>query len=252
MLISAALFAADDDGGRIVGQVVQQPCAPVSGALVRVGPDGGGPTLYRTQSAPDGHFALEHVKPDTYAVRISKYGHGQIRLESVVVATNGGIDLGRTWLDQLNCDAPGAHCGCVGDGCHDVLRDGGLSVKLSCSADLESGVAACDNGSRADIRFIRGEGNSLYVRPVNGATIAPVSAFEARDSHFSNEPIRIDGTSAGASFWVHTAGGHSYSHLTLTSDVEPDSAELELWYVNRRLPPHITLVFVDGLCPEDK
>lgn len=253
ILIAAELFATNGADGRIVGRVTIEPCAPLGGALVWIAPDGGGPTVDSVESAPDGRFVLEHVKPGVYKVRAAKDGYyRESKLHGVVVSARATVDLGRVWLMHGDCDDPNVHCGCVGDACRDdVSRKGRLLIKRGCGADLDAGVAVCDADSKTDIRFSPGEGKSLYIRPTNGASMAPVDGFDARISEFSARPVRVDGLSPGASLWVHTASGHSYSHLVVTEDLEPDSAEIDLWYVNGPDPPRPTFFFVDGLCPED-
>jgi hypothetical protein len=229
ILISMAAFAADGGEGRIVGQVVDEAGAWLSGASVIVTPDGGGPPLFRTKAGPGGNFALEHVKPGAYVVRISSPGFRVERVHTTVSAGTAA-DLKSVALKIGNCDLPGVICDCFGvEGYDDtILARGHLFIKKGCGADLDAGKVICEKEAKADLLFGPGDGAGLYLRPLNGALITPLDT-----QTYGDKPVRIDGLGPGSDFWVRAASGHSYSHVILTADVDPDSAELDLWYVSR-------------------
>ena len=126
----------------------------------------------------------------------------------------------------MMCDCVGSKAECA----ESIVKRGYLVVKRGCGADLDAGKATCGNNSNADFVISTGEGTSLYLRPLDGTQITPLNSS---DGLYADEGIRMDGLGPGNDFWIRTAGGRVYSHVFTTDEVEPDSTEIKLWYVNR-------------------
>ena len=241
MLVAATLPAADSGG--ITGRVVDELCASAGGAIVRVLPEKGRPVA-SAEAGADGRFVLEHIKPGAYALRISSGGFYDRKVYGVVVSAGRATDVGSVALRATDCDAPGSGCQYQCDPSDEaatcngpVVKKGRLVIRRGCSADFETGNSGCDNSSRDDVILRPGEGNSLYLHPVNGAQIATADSGAAG---FTEKPMRIDGLVTGADFWVRTAAGHLYSHVIVIADFEAGAAGLDVSYANRRRVPRLT------------
>ena len=235
-LICIASCAGQGDDERIVGHVKDRSGGGLT-AFVRLTPDDGGPTLVRSRADRHGDFTLEHIKPGVYAVRMWLQGFREKAVHGVVVPLAGSVKLGSILLEISSCDGPGTNCDCAGSKaqCADsVVRGTYLVVKQGCGADLDAGKATCGNDTKTDFLTSSGEGNALYLRPTNGTLITPLNSTNANccDAAYADKPLRIDGLGPGNDFCVLTTKQRS-SHVFTADDVEPDSVEIKLWFVNR-------------------
>jgi hypothetical protein len=234
-LIAAAALAAGGDGGRIVGRSDDLAHCPNRCGVVRLTPEDGGPTLAQTDVDGEGNFAFEDVKPGVYRVRISmrSFREGSI---PVVVRAGATVDLGHTGPGDFLSAWPGMNIDCMWSGPRapeqacPLIAQGYVHVKRGCGADLEAGRSTCEH---PDFVLAPGHGKALCLFPADGVKMAPVNGSKSGDWGYSNKPIRIDGYGAGNDFGVRKRHTRSNWHVLIMEPVEPDSAEITLWYVER-------------------
>jgi hypothetical protein len=243
VLAASTALASDGDDGRITGRIFDYSIqdqgavgAPLPGAIVRLTPVDGGPTLARTRAGRDGYFVLDGVKPGTYAVRMWLQGWRE-KAVRVDVRQRDPVDVGTVRLD-VAFDEPGVMVDCPDPTCG-ILSSGHVDLRRECTIDLDAGTSACgpETGARkkAGLVLISGEGASLWLRPVNGAlmTVPKPGQSDCNGATYANRAIRIDGLGPGNDFCVIT-GKRRLSHVFFADYVEPDSVQIKLWYGNRR------------------
>jgi len=103
---------------------------------------------------------------------------------------------------------------------------GFVRLRRDCSADFVQNAVTCSDPrpKSADLRLVFDGANQLV--PMIG--ISPLG----RTSPLEKTPLRLGGLGRGDDFWVRTTGG-KLAHVFVTTDIEPDSTEIELWHVTR-------------------
>jgi hypothetical protein len=199
--------------------------------------------LARAKTDQSGAFQTGVLNPGSYTLTAWVQGFRARAWSAVIVRSGEVTDLGTIPLDIAGCDAPGVNCDSIDPSPprNPIVASGYLTVRLNCGADLAKSSVYCldDATSRrqertADLRATRSDAG-IYLAPVNGTAMSALNPSRQDCSGGNQKPdrIRLDGLGPGNDLCVRTRDGRM-SHVFLVNDVEPDSLEIQLWYVTRK------------------
>ncbi|MCU1259771.1 MAG: hypothetical protein JWO80_2656 [Bryobacterales bacterium] len=244
-----SIQASTEEDGRIRGEVVDHKSASIPNATIRVMLGTTGSTRYRVRGRSDGSFHLNGIQPGTYTVALSVHGFREKFVDNVVVNTGREVDLGRLPLQLAGCDAPWIICDSISTepAPNTTVVHGEIKLPLECSVDIDKGKLLCPavrggpspasptTDHSSDFRLHVGSDHHLYLEPQNSARLAEPNSAEADcgGAIFLDRSIRVNGLGPGSDLCVRSSEGR-YAHIFFTGEVQPDSRQIEVYYVTTR------------------
>jgi hypothetical protein len=193
--------------------------------MVSVTLERGGVFAKEAQTEPEsGSFRFLDLPPGDYAIHVWRRGFGSRVFRGIPVQPWDTTHAGEIELEPLSCDAPGADC-------PNTVGKGQTIVKLSCVADVSTGIVLCDdNSSRYDVAIETRQTGGLFLVArigalVHGVDLGPTCEYKGG----SDKEIRIDGLDYGDDLCAVKDG--QTSRIFVIQTIGSKDTQVPLWFV---------------------